>query len=193
MGVDGAAGSLGVATCQRLVQLGVDAVLPLRQRLVVRAAARPNEQVAVVQVVPEFQQSGQPCPLHDDRMEAVVILHDLRKIPRSDIAHLLQYPAQGAQILLLEFAVKIAQRRHFQICPQQIDLVGVLRFHPAHRAPHIARILDHALLFQLPQRFPDGCPAGAELLGKPLLSQLYARLQLPGKDLASDSRGDTFP
>ena len=57
MGVDGAAGSLGVAACQRLVQLGVDAVLPLHQRLVVRAAARPNEQVAVVQVVPEFQQS----------------------------------------------------------------------------------------------------------------------------------------
>lgn len=89
MGVDGAAGNLGVAACQRLVQLGVNAVLPLCQRLVVGAAICPNKQVAVVQVVSEFQQSGQPCPLHDDRMEAVVVLHDLRKIPRPDIAHLL--------------------------------------------------------------------------------------------------------
>ena len=109
-------------------------------------------------------------------MEAVVVLHDLRKIPRPDIAHLLQNAAQGAQILLREFAIKIAQRRHFQICPQQVDLVGVLRLYPAHRAAYIARIFNHALLFQLPQRLPDGCPAGAELLGQFLLGQLYARL-----------------
>ena len=89
MGVDSAAGSLGVAACQRLVQLGVDAVLPLRQRLVVRAAVRPNKQDAVIHVFPEFQQSGQPSPLHDDRVEAVIVLHDLRKIPRPDAAHLL--------------------------------------------------------------------------------------------------------
>ena len=81
----------------------------------------------------------------------------------------------------------------FQICPQQVDLVGVLRLYPAHRAAYIARIFNHALLFQLPQRLPDRCPAGAELLGQFLLGQLYARLQLPGKDLAPDGRGDTFP
>lgn len=154
--VDGLTGGLGVAGGKGMVKLGVDHVLPHRQIAVVRAAFHPGNETAVVQVIPEFQQPGQSGPLHDDAVEAVVVLHDGQKVPGGNLQHLVQKAAHGGKVFRRELAVELPQGGHFQIGPQQVDLVGVLNGDLFDRAAHIAGILDQALLFQLAQCFPDG-------------------------------------
>ena len=110
-----------------------------------------------------------------------------------NLQHLVQKAAHGGKVFRRELAVELPQGGHFQIGPQQVDLVGVLNGDLFDRAAHIAGILDQALLFQLAQCFPDGRAAGAELLGQLLFGELAAGLQPAGQYFFPDGGGDAFP